>query len=167
VGRRQFIDQHTYLPDQILALTDRMSMANSLEVRVPFMDFRLVRHAQRIPGEGKQTALDYKIVLKRALGHRLPATVLARPKWGFDTPLSRWVRLPEVFSVLQHLTSGLLVKERLATKESLCRLVASPAQAALHARRVWSLFVLEVWLRLRGVPAPPRESLGEMLTAPV
>ena len=50
ISRRQFIDQQTYLPDQILALTDRMSMAHSLEVRVPFMDYRLVRFTQRIPG---------------------------------------------------------------------------------------------------------------------
>ena len=72
ISRRQFIDQQTYLPDQILALTDRMSMANSLEVRVPFMDYRLVRFSQKVPGTLKQNSHEFKILLKRALGRALP-----------------------------------------------------------------------------------------------
>ena len=94
MSRRQFIDQHTYLPDQILAVTDRMSMAKSLEVRVPFMDYRLVRLTQRVPGKLKQNSGDFKILLKKTLGQRCPPEILARPKWGFDTPCAGWVSNP-------------------------------------------------------------------------
>ena len=166
VGRRQFVDQHTYLPDQILALTDRMSMANSLEVRVPFMDSRLVRLAQRIPGSLKQTARDYKIVLKRALGRRVPPAILSRPKWGFDTPLNQWIRQPELFRFVTRLPQGRIVEQGLADRAPLQRFVESPRGAAVQARRAWSLLVLEVWLRVRGLLAPPGGSLGEILGGP-
>jgi asparagine synthase (glutamine-hydrolysing) len=163
VGRRQFVDQHTYLPDQILALTDRMSMANSLEVRVPFMDYRLVRLAQRIPTALKQVDGDYKIALKRALGGRLPATLLNRPKWGFDTPLASWVGGPAIFGALQALKTGTLVREGLISPSAVRSLVSSREGASSRARRVWSLLILEVWLRLRGRAAAPQESLTELL----
>src|SRR6202140_5118386 len=103
VSRFQFIDQHTYLPDQIIALTDRMSMANSLEVRVPFLDYRLVRLAEGIPGKWKQTVSDFKILLKRSLGKRCTPEILNRQKSGFDTPLSRWVRQPAIFEIIRAL----------------------------------------------------------------
>ncbi len=163
VGRRQFIDQHTYLPDQILALTDRMSMANSLEVRVPFMDFRLVRIAQRIPALLKQADGDYKIALKRALGDRLPENIKSRPKWGFDTPLAAWVGGPVLFAALQSLPNGALVAEGLVSKTAVRSLVSSRERASAQARRVWSLLILEVWLRVRSRSSPPRETLTELL----
>jgi asparagine synthetase B (glutamine-hydrolysing) len=59
ISQRQFVDQHTYLPETILMLTDRMAMANSLEVRTPFLDYRLVLLAQRIGGALKQNANDF------------------------------------------------------------------------------------------------------------
>lgn len=163
VGRRQFIDQHTYLPDQILALTDRMSMANSLEVRVPFMDFRLVRLAQRIPTALKQVNGDYKIALKRALGSRLPPNLLNRPKWGFDTPLGSWVGGPAIFEALQALRTGALVGQGLISRAAVRSLVSSREGASARARRVWSLLILEVWLRVRGRASAPQESLTELL----
>lgn len=165
VGRLQFIDQHTYLPDQILALTDRMSMANSLEVRVPFLDYRLVRLAQRIPAILKQVNQDYKIVLKRALGHRLPAELLTRPKWGFDTPLNSWVSSPALFGAMQRLPAGSIVRDGLVSKAAVRSLVNSQERVSRQARRAWSLLVLEVWLRVRGRLSPPRESLRELLGA--
>ena len=166
VGRRQFIDQHTYLPDQILALTDRMSMASSLEVRVPFMDYRLVRLAQRIPTALKQVGDQYKIVLKRALGSRLPPTLLNRPKWGFDTPLASWVGGPAIFEALQALKTGALVGEGLISPAAVRTLVSTREGASSRARRVWSLLILEVWLRVRNRPSAPRESLSELLESP-
>ncbi len=165
ISRRQFIDQQTYLPDQILALTDRMSMANSLEVRVPFMDYRLVRFAQRVPGGLKQNARDFKILLKRSLGRRCPPEILDRPKWGFDTPLSRWVQEPGLYDLIRTLPEGTAVKQELFRPDAIRALVQDAPTAGRYARRVWNLFVLDIWLQVHRRLAPPRETLLELLGA--
>lgn len=165
ISQRQFVDQHTYLPETILALTDRMAMANSLEVRTPFLDYRLVRLSQRIGGALKQNAQDFKIVLKKALGRRCPPEILSRPKWGFDTPLRRWVAQPDLFEVLRRLPDGLLVEQGWVKREALAELVATPQSASVHARRVWILLVLEVWLGVHGRQSCPSESLVDLACA--
>jgi len=166
VSRRQFIDQHTYLPDQILALTDRMSMANSLEVRVPFMDYRLVRFTQRVPGSLKQNSHgEFKILLKKTLGQRCPPKILRRPKWGFDTPLSRWVQQPALFDLIRGLPEGTAVKQGLFDAEGVRAFVQNPLTAGRQARRVWNMFVLEIWLQVHRRPSPPRETLSELVGA--
>jgi asparagine synthase (glutamine-hydrolysing) len=162
VSRRQFIDQHTYLPDQILALTDRMSMANSLEVRVPFMDYRLVRLSQQISSEWKQNEHEFKIGLKAALGKRCPPRLLARRKWGFDTPLSRWIGQPEMVQIVQRLASGTMVKSGLVRAGAVAEITKDQGSISRHARKVWNLLVLETWLKLRHRPAPPQETLLEL-----
>jgi asparagine synthase (glutamine-hydrolysing) len=163
ISRRQFIDQNTYLPDQILAVTDRMSMAASLEVRVPFMDYRLVRFTQRVPGSLKQNASDFKILLKKTLGQRCPPEILSRPKWGFDTPLRRWVQQPGLYDLIRGLPEGAAVKQGLLKADGVRALVQDSQTASRNARRVWNLFVLDVWLQVHKRPAPPRETLSELL----
>ncbi len=163
VTRRQFIDQNTYLPDQILAVTDRMSMAASLEVRVPFMDYRLVRLTQQVPGKLKQNSGDFKILLKKALGQRCPAEILSRPKWGFDTPLRKWVRQPGLYQLIRSLPEGAAVREGLFRAEGIRPFVEDPDMVSRNARRVWNLFVLDVWLQVHARNSPPRETLSDLL----
>ncbi len=163
ISRRQFIDQNTYLPDQILAVTDRMSMAASLEVRVPFMDYRLVRFAQRVSGGLKQNSNDFKILLKKTLGQRCPPEILNRPKWGFDTPLRRWVQQPGLYDLIRRLPEGTAVKEGLLKAEGVRGLVQDQQTISRNARRVWNLFVLDVWLQVHKRLEPPRETLSELL----
>jgi asparagine synthase (glutamine-hydrolysing) len=165
VSQRQFVDQHTYLPDDILALTDRMSMANSLEVRVPFMDYRLVRLSQKLSSAQKQTSKDFKIFLKSALGNRCPPELLTRPKWGFDTPLGRWVGQPNVLAAMKRLPEGVAVKEGLLRASAIRPMVENAESARRFARQLWSLLVLESWLRVRNRMEPPRESLSELLSS--
>jgi asparagine synthase (glutamine-hydrolysing) len=166
VSRFQFIDQHTYLPDQILALTDRMSMANSLEVRVPFLDYHLVRLAEAIPGIWKQKPGDFKILLKRALGKRCPPEIVNRSKFGFDTPLSRWVRQPAIFELIKGLPEGFAAKQGLFDPHGIRALVQDAQTAGKFARRVWNLLVLDVWLQINRRMAPPQETLSELLGVP-
>ena len=163
LSRFQYIDQHTYLPDQILALTDRMSMANSLEVRVPFLDYHLVRLAEGIPGKWKQTTTDFKILLKRAVGKRCLPQILNRPKAGFDTPLSRWVRQPAIFELIRALPDGFAVKEGLFDRRGVKGLVSDPDTAGRFARRVWNLFVLDTWLQVNRRASVPQETLSDLL----
>jgi asparagine synthase (glutamine-hydrolysing) len=160
VGRRQFVDQHLYLPDQILALTDRMSMAVSLEVRVPFMDPRLVRFAAALPGSRKQTRTEFKIYLKEALGDRVPEVILHRPKWGFASPVERWLVRPELFRIVQRLPERL---RELLDPRVVRSWVRDPVTASRHAGHVWTLLTLDVWCRVHEASEPPDIPLTELV----
>lgn len=152
VGRRQFIDQHTYLPDQILALTDRMSMAVSLEVRTPFLDPRLVRFAAALPADQKHAEGNYKVFLKRSLGSRVPKPLLTRPKWGFDAPTADWLVQPGIQPLLRRLPQ--LLGDVLCGR-AIRRYVQDEQAIRQHARHVWGLLTLAVWLHSYGASAAP------------
>jgi asparagine synthase (glutamine-hydrolysing) len=86
--RLQLIDIQSYLPDDILVKSDRMSMLNSLEVRVPLLDHRVLEHALSIP-PGLRLG---KRILREACGHLLPPNLLKRRKMGFGVPIKHWFR---------------------------------------------------------------------------
>ncbi len=87
-----YTDVKTYLPDDILALTDRLSMCHSLEVRVPFLDHELFEFTATIPAEIKLKWLRKKYLLKKALVDVLPSSILSHKKQGFVGPMSSWLR---------------------------------------------------------------------------
>jgi len=90
LSRIQDLDLKTYLPGDILTKVDRMSMANSLEARVPLLDHQLVEFACSLPPDLRFRDGKTKFLLKRALEGRVPADVLTRPKQGFTVPLESW-----------------------------------------------------------------------------
>lgn len=94
LSRHLFFDQGWYLPDNILAIVDRISMAHSLEVRPPFLDHRIVAFAASLPLNLKIRGLTQKYVLRRLMKDRLPRFVLHRKKEGFDIPAQEWLRGP-------------------------------------------------------------------------
>jgi asparagine synthase (glutamine-hydrolysing) len=83
-----------YLPDDILVKVDRMSMAHSLEARVPFLDHKLVEFAARLPANYKLRGLTTKAVLKHALKGHIPTQLLQRRKAGFNVPMAKWLSGP-------------------------------------------------------------------------
>jgi asparagine synthase (glutamine-hydrolysing) len=87
-----YVDYETYLPDDILVKVDRMSMANSLEMRAPLLDYRIAEFAAGLPREWKWNAREGKRILKRAATKVLPAPVLTRRKQGFVAPVASWLR---------------------------------------------------------------------------
>ncbi|HET8548184.1 MAG TPA: asparagine synthase (glutamine-hydrolyzing) [Bryobacteraceae bacterium] len=91
-GNGLWVDQHNYLPDDILYKTDRMSMAHSLEVRPPFLDHRIVEFAARLPDDMKVRDGTLKFVLRELMRDKLPRSVITRPKEGFDIPTHKWFR---------------------------------------------------------------------------
>src|SRR5207244_11990556 len=99
LSRLQDLDLNTYLPGDILTKVDRMSMANSLEARVPLLDHPLVEFACRLPARFHLRSGQTKHLLKCALRGRVPEEVLTRPKHGFGVPLGAWLteRLPWFF----------------------------------------------------------------------
>ena len=87
-------DQRWYLPDDILAKVDRMSMAHSIEVRPPFLDHRIVEFAASLPAHLKIRGRGQKVVLRALMQGKLPAATLRRKKMGFDFPAHEWLRGP-------------------------------------------------------------------------
>jgi asparagine synthase (glutamine-hydrolysing) len=108
VGRALHHDLHTYLPEDVLALSDRVSMQYGLELRVPFLDHPLVEFCASLPPSMKIRTLTKKYLLKRAAKPYLPPQVLNHRKQGFASPMSAWMR-----SDLQHYVRETLSPKRL------------------------------------------------------
>jgi asparagine synthase (glutamine-hydrolysing) len=87
-----YLDTHMFLPDGILVCNDKMSMAASLELRVPFLDVELMRYVERIPPGMRSSARAGKRIHRKAMGRLLPPEIAARPKHGFATPYDGWLR---------------------------------------------------------------------------
>lgn len=144
--RQLYADVTGYLPDDILTKVDRMSMAVSLEARVPFLDHEFVEFAMRIPAEWKLRGGTSKWILKNALGDLLPPQILSRRKEGFSIPMKNWLRGP-----LQPLLEELLgaVDRRGWFESGEIRRIADEHRRGRrnHAHRLWCLMSLELSLR--------------------
>ena len=109
-------DVHTYLADDILALTDRLSMCHSLEVRVPFLDHELFEFSATIPSEMKLKWLRKKYLPKKALAPLLPKPILTHKKQGFVGPMARWLRTDLRDFTLEALSESKLDRHGLSTE---------------------------------------------------
>jgi asparagine synthase (glutamine-hydrolysing) len=105
------VDMQTQLPDDLLLLTDKMTMATSVECRVPFLDHRLVELSARMPARYKIRGRHLKYVLKKALAGVLPDDVLHRAKRGFGAPMGAWLK-NELGSYLGAVLSQRTIEER-------------------------------------------------------
>ncbi len=146
LSRQQYVDIKTYLAESILTKVDRMSMATSLEVRVPLLDHRIVEFAVNLPSDLKVHGLERKVILRRLMSERLPKSVLRRPKQGFSSPLKLWLRGP-----LRPLMTDLLSDVRIRQcgyfrPECVDRWVSDHlAGRADHSHKLWALMVFELW----------------------
>jgi asparagine synthase (glutamine-hydrolysing) len=151
------IDLLTYLPDDLLAMGDRMSMAHSIELRAPFCDHHLVEQMLRIAPAVKLPGMYLKGLLKSAFAEEFPSALLSRRKQGFMIPLSRWLQ-----TYLRGHVDDLLSPDRLAARGLFDPDVVAgirrehAAGCASHADRLWSLMMLELWMQryLDGRGAP-------------
>lgn len=142
-----FFNHSTYLPDDLLVKSDRMSMAHGLELRSPFLDSALVEFAASLPPELKVKRGALKHILKRAFRDLLPPEILKRRKHGFGVPMGRWFRgeLRRVFAE-RVLCGGAEVRQYL-NPWSLQRLFQEHVDGGQdHGQRLWLLLNLELWL---------------------
>lgn len=148
LNRYLWADQLYYLPDDILYKCDRMSMAHSLEVRPPFLDNRIVEFSARLPEEWKLHGGTTKYVLRELLRDKIPASVLARPKQGFDIPTHHWFR-----TVLRPLLAD-TVNERAVRETGIFAWPAVEGLMRRHQERkqnagysLWGLLTLFLWMK--------------------
>jgi asparagine synthase (glutamine-hydrolysing) len=146
--RMSHADLQTYLVE-LLMKQDQMSMAASIESRVPFLDHELVEHVVRTPAQFKIRGLTTKAILREALRDRVPREILHRRKLGFPVPFGRWAR--ERFApFIRNTILGPRARARgMLARGPLERVIAEhEAGIANHADRLWLLLNLEIWQRI-------------------
>lgn len=143
------VDARTQLPEDLLLLTDKMTMACSIECRVPFLDHRLVEAAARVPARLKLQGGQLKYVLKRALEGVLPAAVLNRSKRGFGAPVGAWFK-SELQPLRDQLLSQKVIERRGLLNWPAVREIVSEHDADRkdYADLTLVLMNLEIWCRV-------------------
>jgi asparagine synthase (glutamine-hydrolysing) len=150
----QYLDYKTYLPGDILTKVDRASMANSLEVRVPFLDYRFVEWAATLPTSFKLAGSEGKAVLKKALEPLLPKEVLYRQKMGFAVPLDIWFRGALEERLATSLTGSALGECGLFDRDYLATIGADHRSGRRNYSAVlWALLMFEGFLATAKKPA--------------
>ena len=141
-------DLRGYLTEGIMTKVDIASMCHSLEVRAPFLDHRIVEFGARLPTHLKQHRWHKRVLFKRAVRDRLPASVLDRPKRGFGIPVAAWLRGP-LQPMLRDLVTGTSLAQRgIFSQQALTQLVEEHVTSrADHGHKLWNLMVLELWAR--------------------
>ena len=143
----QYLDFKTYLPGDILTKVDRASMAHSLEVRVPFLDYQFVEATAAIPTELKLAGAEGKAVLKKALEPNLPHEVLYRTKMGFAVPLDIWFRDSLKERMAQAVAGERMKDSGYFNPAALDRVVRDHHSGARdYSATLWSLLMFERFL---------------------
>lgn len=138
------------LAGDMLVKVDRMSSANSLEVRCPLLDHKLAEFAQSIPAQWKLRGGKGKVIFREALGARLPADLLSAPKKGFGVPLAEWFRGELRTMLWDHLTSREFLGRGIVS-EPFVRILLQEHDSGRRNNHhwLWSLLMLELWFRYR------------------
>jgi asparagine synthase (glutamine-hydrolysing) len=148
LDRLLYTDVKTYLVELCMK-QDQMSMAASVESRVPFLDHALVEFALKIPAALKIRGLQGKRILKTVIKGHLPDSILSRRKMGFPTPFSEWLRGPQFTTVEHLLLEHRSLNRGLFRPESVRQLlVEHRGQHRDHSDKLWRLLNLELWHRI-------------------
>jgi asparagine synthase (glutamine-hydrolysing) len=160
LSRAQYADLKIWLPGDILTKVDRTSMAVSLEAREPLLDHRLVEFAARVPARLRLNRGTGKWLMKKALEDRLPREILYRPKMGFVTPVSAWLRGPLADRAAAIARGSALAELGWFDEAAIARVAADHrAGKAEHGRLLWQLLMLDKSLqRVFGFGAEPSYS---------
>lgn len=141
----QWVDWQTWLPRDILRKADRMSMAHSLELRVPFLDRQVLAAAQALPRRYRCTGRRGKIALRAAAARRLPPQLADAPKRGFPVPLADWLRQEKYYALVKAKLTG-PVAERFFDTGALCALLDAHRAGKTNAMtKLWAFYCFIEW----------------------
>ncbi|MDP2223531.1 asparagine synthase (glutamine-hydrolyzing) [Nitrosomonas sp.] len=143
-----YFDQTSWLPDNLLERGDRMTMAASLEARMPFMDHELAAFISNLPDKYRVRGHTTKWILREAMKRLLPPTILQRPKVGFRVPVNEWFQGPMRDYLYEHLTSSTSFTREYYQSAMLEKVLADHvAGRQNHEKLLWSMLNLEIWHR--------------------
>src|SRR5947209_407406 len=149
LSRLGYVDAASFLCCNCLEYADRMSMANSLEVRAPFTDYRLLEFAMQVPQHMKVRGMTTKWITRQAMRGILPDEVLEKKKMGFNPPLPQWIN-GELKPVIRQLLSPKEIEKRgIFRPEAVQALLRDHEESRRdNALKIWALLMIEVWQRM-------------------
>jgi asparagine synthase (glutamine-hydrolysing) len=146
LAQQQYVDIKTYLPDDILTKVDRMSMAVSIEARVPLLDYRIIEFAMNLPAHMKLRGSYTKAILRQAVQNLVPQLVLDKPKEGFSIPMKHWLRTSLKPMMLDLLSKSTLHRHGYFNHQVIAGWIQDHLDGrANHSHRLWALMVFAMW----------------------
>jgi asparagine synthase (glutamine-hydrolysing) len=149
INRLGYVDLASFLACNCLEYSDRMSMANSLEVRCPFTDHELVEFALRLPPYMKSCHFNTKWILKQAMRGILPEPVIRKKKVGFNPPAPQWINGELKPLIAQFLATEVVERRDMFRPDAVVRLIREHAERKRdNTLKIWALLMIELWQRL-------------------
>jgi len=147
--RALYIDQTTWLPDQLLERNDRVAAAATLEAHMPFLEHRLAEYVSTLPDEQRVNGLTTKWILREAARRLLPATLAKRAKGGWRLDVAGWLRSDLRDFTLEHLRGRASVTRQYYDAAALDSLLDDHLNAKKnHETLLWTLLNIEIWHRM-------------------
>jgi len=148
LSKMLYIDTKTWLPDDLLIKADKITMANSIELRVPLLDHKVLEFAANLPSYCKVNGLTTKYILKEVFADKVPVEIIERKKTGFPVPYQRWFRRD-----LKQYVNDILLDQRTFSrgyfrKGAIEKILAINNAGAEYSKEIFSLLVLELWHRI-------------------
>lgn len=142
-----YVDTKTWLPDDLLIKADKMSMANSIELRVPLLDHKIMEFAASLPSSYKLNRLTTKYILKETLREKIPKEIVDRKKTGFPVPYDKWLK-----NELSHCVNDLLFEKKTVERgyfnaKEICKLIEQHKNGLGCSAEVFQLIIVELWHR--------------------
>ena len=141
----QYMDMHTWMIYDILLKADRMSMANSLELRVPFLDKKMLELSTRIPSRYRAANETTKIALRGAAIKQLPERTANKKKLGFPVPLNDWLREDKYYNKVKAAFQSDIAEKFFVTSELMKLLDDHKSGKALNMQKIWSFYTFILW----------------------
>ena len=147
LNRMLYVDTKTWLPDDLLIKADKITMANSVELRVPLLDHKVLEFAASLPVSYKVRGFTTKYVAKKALSKKVPREILDRRKTGFPVPYNSWLRGQLKGWLYDILLDRKTVARGYFRKNAVEKLLEENGRSGSYAKELFSLAVLELWHR--------------------
>lgn len=147
VTKKQYLDMHFWLPNDILLKADKMSMANSLELRVPILDKEVFALASTIPTEYKITNNTTKYILRKSASTRIPESWYKRRKKGFPVPIKKWFTQDKYYNIVKKIFNEDFTKEFFNINKINKLLNDHYNGKKNNCRKIWNIYVFLVWYK--------------------
>ncbi len=148
IDKLLYLDSKTYLPGDILTKVDRMTMANSLEARVPLLDHELIEFVVGIPSHLKMNGLETKYILKKAMEDIVPNEILYREKQGFGVPIGEWINIQLRERIIGDLSDKRAMERGFFNVDYIQTLLKEHSNGRRdHSHPLWVLWMFELWQR--------------------
>ncbi len=147
VTRKQYLDLNLWMPGDILLKADKMCMAHALELRVPFLDKKIMELAERVPTKYRIQGTENKVVFRKAANKALPDEWANRPKKGFPVPIRYWLREEKFYMLVREYFASPWAAEFFEQEQILALLDDHYSEKTNNARKIWVVYTFLVWYK--------------------